>query len=106
MTGSEFEKTPQLLGVDSSWSSAPKLSRKVRELAQRSHHAIHSGSDPVADTRASPNDILQDLRELHDEIALLQHKIHARKLDSLIPWVDALKRQVDNRLGDTGKGES
>jgi len=103
MASFELDNTPQPMGLDSSWSSAPKLSRKVRELAHRSFHAIHSGSQPIAEIQAPSNDVLQDLLELRDQVAWLQHKIHARKLDSLIPWVDALRRQVDNRLGDAGK---
>jgi hypothetical protein len=42
---------------------------------------------------------------MRDQVARLQHKIHARKLDSLIPWVDALKRHVDNRLELARKDE-
>ncbi len=105
MASLEIDDAPQTVGVDSSWSSAPKLSRKVRELAHRSFHAIHSGSQAVAGTQARSQDVLQDLRDLRDQVAWLQHKIHARKLDSLIPWVDALRRQVDNRLDDAGKAE-
>ena len=105
MASLEIDDAPQTVGVDSSWSSAPKLSRKVRELAHRSFHAIHSGSQAVADARARSQDVFQDLRDLRDQVAWLQHKIHARKLDSLIPWVDALRRQLDNRLGDAGKAE-
>jgi hypothetical protein len=102
MASLEIDDAPQTVGVDSSWSSAPKLSRKVRELAHRSFHAIHSGSQAVAETQARSQYVLQDLR---DQVARLQLKIHARKLDSLIPWVDALRRQVDNRLDDAGKAE-
>jgi hypothetical protein len=93
------------VGADSSWSSAPKLSRKVRELAHRSFHATHSGARPIAEAQARSIDVVQDLRDLRDQVAWLHHKIHARKLDSLIPWVDALKRHVDNRLGDPRKAE-
>jgi hypothetical protein len=99
------QNAPETVGVDSSWSSAPKLSRKVRELADRSYHALNSGPQLVAETTARSQDVLQDLRDLRDQVAWLQHKIHDRKLDSLIPWVDALKRQVDNRLGDARKAE-
>jgi len=47
----------------------------------------------------------QDLLDLRDQLARLQQKIHTRKLSALIPWVDALKQQVDDRIGDAGKGE-
>jgi hypothetical protein len=105
MASSEPHHAPQTAGRDSSWSSAPKLSRKVRELAHRSFHAIHSASQPVAETQAESKDAVYDLRELRDQVAWLQHKIHARKLDSLIIWVDALRRHVDNRLGLAGKDD-
>jgi hypothetical protein len=105
MAESELENMPQPLSVESSWSSATKLSRKVRELAHRSFLAIHSGRQQVDKNYERSKDILDDLRELNEQIAWLQHKIHARKLDSLIPWVDALKRQVDDRLGDVRKGK-
>ena len=102
MASSELHHAPQTAGRDSSWSSASKLSRKVRELAHQSFLAIHSGSQPVADTQARSKD---DLQDLHDQVAWLQHKIHARKLDLLIPWVDALRREIDNGLGDARKAE-
>jgi hypothetical protein len=105
MASFQVDHTPQTVSVDSSWSNASKLSRKVRELAHRSFHAIHSDSQPVAQTQPRSKDILQDLRDLRDQVAWLQHKIHARKLDSLIPWVDALRRQVDNRFGDARKAQ-
>jgi hypothetical protein len=105
MASFELDNTPQTVGVDSSWSSAPKLSRKVRELAHRSFHAIHSDPHSNAAAQASSRDVDQALRDLRDEVAWLQHKIHARKLDSLIPWVDSLRRQVDNRRDDAGKAE-
>ena len=105
MADSEINHTSQPLGVESSWSSTPKLSRKVRELAHRSFHAIHPGRQQGEENQERTQDILEDLSELCDQLAWLQHKIHARKLDSLIPWVDALKRQVDDRLGNVRKAE-
>jgi uncharacterized protein (DUF2342 family) len=74
----------------------------MREPAHRSFHAINSVAQPVAETRARSKYVVQDLR---DQVAWLQHKMDARKLDSLIPGVDALRRQFDNRLGDAGKAE-
>jgi hypothetical protein len=94
---------PEATDQDSSWSSAPKLSRKVRELAHRSYHALKTPSPPVAETEALSNEVLQDLRDLRDQIARLQDKIHTRNLGALIPWVDALRRQVDVRIGHSGK---
>jgi hypothetical protein len=85
--------------LDSTWSNASKLSSKVRELAHRSHRALKGWTgSPV-----SPNDIGDDLRELSDQVARLRRKIHERRLEALIPWVDALQHQVDDRLGDTRK---
>ena len=105
MATAEPEDTSETTGLDSTWSNAPKLSRKVRELAHRSFHALKTGSDPLARTQAGSTDILQDLRDLRDQLAKLQHKIHARKLEALIPWIDALTQQVDDRLGHAGKVE-
>ena len=62
-------------------------------------------SQRVAQAEAIPKDVLEDLRDLRDQIARLQHKIHTRNLEALIPWVDALKRQIDDRLADSGKAE-
>jgi hypothetical protein len=104
MASSEPHHAPETAGQDSSWSNAPKLSRNVRDLAHR-FHALNSVAQPVEETEARSKEVVQDLRELRDQVAWLQHKIHARKLDSLITWVDALRRKVDNRLGDAGKAE-
>ena len=94
---------PENTDTDSTWSNASKLSRKVRELAHRSYHALKAPSQPVAQAEALPNEVIQDLRDLCDQIARLQHKIRTRNLGALIPWVDALKRKVDVRIGHSGK---
>jgi hypothetical protein len=80
---------------DSSWSSAPNLSSKVRELAYRSHRALKLTSRPPE----SPNETGDDLGSLRDQVAVLRQKIHARRLGVLMPWVDALQHQLDDRLG-------
>jgi hypothetical protein len=105
MASSPLQNTPAIADTDSTWSNAPKLSRKVRELAHRSFHALNTGPQRVAQAQADSKDVLVDLRDLRDQLARLQHKIHSRKLKALIPWVDALKRQVDDRLADTGKAD-
>ena len=46
MTSTERQENPDSAASDSTWSSAPKLSRKVRELAHRSFHALKSGPKP------------------------------------------------------------
>jgi hypothetical protein len=79
----------------STWSDAPKLSQKIRELGNRSFRAFkrdwpHAGGEQAASIAA--------LQELRDQVLRLQHKIHARKLSGLIPWVDTLRQQVDDRL--------
>jgi hypothetical protein len=100
------QNTPEITDTDSTWSNAPKLSRKVRELAHRSFHALKTtGPQGVARAQADSNDVREDLRELRDQVARLQHKIYGRNLEALIPWVDALKRQIDDRLAETGKAE-
>ena len=43
-----------------------------------------------------------DLNELRSQVARLQQKIHDRRLGVLIPWVDALRRQLEDRLGSSG----
>jgi hypothetical protein len=105
MARNELRDAPESTVSESTWSSASKLSRKVRELANRSFHALKAGPQHVALTEARSNDILQDLRDLRDQIARLQRKIHERNLESLIPWGDALKQKVDDRLVHTGKAE-
>jgi len=80
---------------DSTWSNAPKLSRKVRELANRSYVALKAGTQADAQTQAVSRDIRLDLR---DQVARLQQKIHTRRLGALIPWVNALSQRVEERL--------
>jgi hypothetical protein len=89
---------------ESSWSSASKLSRKVRELAHRSYHALHPSAGVGSATHAGQADIAEDLQDLCDQVARLQEKIHSRGLGALIPWVDALRRQVEDGLGHAPRG--
>jgi hypothetical protein len=103
MTSTLPQEKPETTDGDSTWSNAPKLSRKVRELAHRSYHALKSGPQPVAQSPAASCDVLDDLRNLRDQVARLQRKIYARDLEPLMPWVDALKRQINDRLGDAGR---
>ena len=97
------QNTPEKTDTDSTWSSAPKLSRKVRELAHRSFRALKTGPQGVARAQEGSKDVLDDLRDLRDQVARLQQKIYSRNLEALIPWVDALKRQLDDRLAETRK---
>ena len=79
---------------ESSWSSANKLSRKVRELAQRSYDALKArGGGGLA-----PEQDAEELRDLRDQVARLQGKIHARRLLPLFPWIDTLRCRLEERL--------
>jgi hypothetical protein len=102
MASAPFENTSEDTDSDSTWSSPSKMSRKVRELAHRSYHALKTPPPPIARTEDVSSEVLQDLCDLRDQIARLQHKIHTRNLGALIPWVDALRRQVDVRIGHSG----
>jgi hypothetical protein len=106
MTRFDTFESPPNAGEDSTWSSAPKLSRKVRELALRSYRAVHCEPRLDGPKNASPEDAEQDLADLRNQLARLQQKIHARRLGVLIPWVDALRRQVEDRLGESEEVES
>jgi len=88
---------------DSTWSNAAKLSRKVRELAHRSSRVLKAGTQPDPQNQAGSTDILHDLGDLDDQVARLQQNIHARRLGALIPWVDALKQRIHDRLNSTRK---
>ena len=100
MSSADPQNTSESSSLESSWSSAPKLSRKVRELAHRSFHALRFRSLLGSLDQARSTADLQDLR---DQVVLLQQKIHVRNLEALIPWVDALRRQVDDRLDHARK---
>jgi hypothetical protein len=89
---------------ESTWSSAAKLSRKVRELAHRSSRALKARAQrPDFQNQAGSTDDVHDVGDLNDQVARLQQKIHARRRGALIPWVDALKKRVDMRLNSTRK---
>jgi hypothetical protein len=106
MTNSQTENSPDDTILDSTWSSAPKLSRKVRELAHRSFQLLKGGGEPFETIQARcATDVVPDLCDLRDQLARLQKKIHDRNLEALIPWVDALRQQVDDRLRHAGKAQ-
>jgi hypothetical protein len=102
MTNTQPQELHEDATEDSSWSNASKLSRKVRELANQSYRALNAGTQADAQTQAVSRDILLDLR---DQVARLQHKIHARRLGALIPWVDALSQRVEDRLANAERQE-
>jgi len=102
MTDIRTKDQPEGLDQESTWSSASKISRKVRELAHRSYHAMKTRSQPVPPALTLQQEIADDHRDLRDQVARLRQKIHARRLGALIPWVDALWNQVDD-LGRRGE---
>jgi hypothetical protein len=85
-------------GQDSTWSKPAKLSCKVRELAHPSHRVLRGRTRPAAVARPGSDNIQGDLRDLRDQIARLQRKVFAPRIGALVPWVDALGKQVEKRL--------
>jgi len=102
MTKAQTQHLQEEASEGSTWTNAAKLSRKIRELAHRSYRALKDGTqlDPQRQRRSAD---LHDLLDLRDQVARLQQKIHARRLSALIPWVDALRQQVDDRLANALK---
>jgi hypothetical protein len=98
MPSAERQDTPESSSDGSTWSSAPKLARKVRELAHRSFHALKTDPKLARQVPLRSKEVEHDLRDLRDQIARLQRKIHERNLGALIPWIDALKHQVEDRI--------
>jgi hypothetical protein len=105
MTHIQSQDLQEGMGQDSTWSNPAKLSRKVRELAHRSYRALRTGPRADAPAPARPEDIAEDLRDLRDQVARLRRKIHERRLQPLIPWVDALSHQVEDRLATRERQE-
>jgi hypothetical protein len=103
MTTIRFRDVSEAASQDSTWSNAAKLSRKVRELAGRSYRALKAGPRREAPAPTGPQDRGEDLRDLRAQVARLQQKIHERRFQTLIPWVDALRRKVDDRLATREK---
>jgi hypothetical protein len=98
MTSIRLDDLPEGRSQDSTWSNPAKLSRKVRELAHRSYWLLQAHTPPDALAQARPEEIAEDVRDLRAQGARLRHRIHQRRLLALIPWVDALENQVDDRL--------
>jgi hypothetical protein len=94
MANIQPDGSQELETQESTWSDASKLSRKVRELAHRAHRAMR----PPTRSQASADPVGDDPSDLRNQVARLQRKIHQRQLRALVPWVDALRRQVDARL--------
>ncbi len=97
--------SPESAGQDSTWSNPAKLSRKVRELAHRSHRALKAAATPHVLTSGSSETSHQELHDVRIQLARLQQKIHALGLRGLVPWIDALRRQVETRLNNAEKEE-
>jgi hypothetical protein len=98
MRSTQNQNLPAATSSESTWSDAAKLSRKVRELAHRSYRFLKTSTRTDAPVQAGPEDVAGDNRDLGDQIARLQRKIHERRLNALIHWVDALHGQVQDRL--------
>jgi hypothetical protein len=92
------EKLPQDAGQESTWSNPAKISRKVRELAYQSHKAFKTAAQPQVPAPKESEDGPVDPGDLRSQLARLQQKIHARRLGALIPWIDALRQRVEDRL--------
>ena len=105
MTITERQETPKVASDDSTWSSAPKLSRKVRELAHRSFHALKSDQERMAAYLAffegSPGRAARPAWSGGPAAC----KIHDRNLEALIPWIDALRQQIEDRLHAVTAGD-
>jgi hypothetical protein len=91
---------------ESSWSNASKLSRKVRELAQQSYRALQVRGPLEERAGLCTNDNAEELRALRDQVLRLQGKIRARRLERLMPWIDALRCRIEARLGLLEKQEA
>ena len=98
MSSTRPEDLPDSTSQESTWSNPAKLSRKVRELAHRSYRALKADPRPDPRATAASEDLAEDLRDLRAQVARLQQKIYQRGLKALIPWVDALGKQVEDRL--------
>ena len=98
MTSIRPEDFTEGTSQESTWSNPAKLSRKVRELAHRSYRALKASPRPDPRAPAASEDPAEDLRDLRAQVARLQQKIYQRGLKALIPWVDALGKQVEDRL--------
>jgi hypothetical protein len=106
MTSVRLEDLPEGTSDDSTWSNPAKLSRKVRELAHRSYRALKAGTPPDAPAQAHAEELAEDLRELRAQVARLQQKVHERRLQALIPWVDGLRRELEQGLGNLRETEA
>jgi hypothetical protein len=98
MKNTQTQNRPAATDSDSTWSDAGKLSRKVRELADRSYRLLKTSPRTEGPVQAGPEDAAADHQDLRDQIDHLHRKIHERRLSALIPWIDALHRQVQDRL--------
>lgn len=66
-----------------------RLGATLRDLAVRAHRAVRS-----PDARDAP-DARRELDDLRSSLAALQHSLRAQSLDGLVPYVAALRREVE-----------
>jgi hypothetical protein len=102
MTSTQTQNWPDARCSGSTWSDAGKLSRRVCELAHRSHRVLRAGKRPNDVAQVSETEFARDVRDLRDQFARLRRKIHDRRLYALILCVDALRRQVEGGLPTRG----
>ncbi len=66
------------------------LSARLRELAARAHRAVRAAQAEGATDRSQ-----RELVELHARIVQLQRSLQAHSLDGLLPYVTALRQEVE-----------
>ncbi len=84
---SQLESPHENASQDSTWSSAPELRKKVRELAHRGHRTLEAPRQ----CPECPEDLGEDPRDLREQVAKLHRRIHQRCLGGLVAWINALK---------------
>ena len=67
---------------------------RLRELAGRAHRAVRAAQAEGPTTHSQ-----RELVELHARIIQLERTLQAQSLDGLIPYVSALRQQVESVLG-------
>jgi hypothetical protein len=103
MTLSSPDSLPVGPASDSTWSNPAKIGRKVRELAHRSHVLLGAGCRSHVPASLTDDGQREDAAELLQQVARLQRTIHARRLGVLTTWIDALRRQLEERVNRSEK---
>ncbi len=69
------------------------LAASLRELAARSHRAVRALKGPEVDAAR------RELSALQPRILDLRHRVDSRTQPDLASYLDALRREVESRLG-------